>query len=157
MRSYIINPFAFELGKPPVVRYDYSGDYRDIYPALSEESLGIDVRAFATVEFGSEKDCLYVDDEGMMKSPMGFIFLQGWPEPLAGKGLVLGTDSSGDSVSCQMDVYEVSSKITLVSLRKDWQFAYSFQKSDWVSIPLNKLGTTVHEVLQRLSRMHVEA
>lgn len=156
MRSYIINPYAFELGVPPVIRITYSGDFKDIYVALSEEQLQIDVTSFATVEFGSKRDCLYVDDEGMSKAPMGFIFLKGWPEPLAGKGLVLGTDAFGESVSCKMDLMEVSSLVSLVSLRKGHQFVHRIHNGDWAKIPLHKIGTTIHEVLSRLSEIHAQ-
>jgi hypothetical protein len=40
-------------------------------------------------------ECVYVDDEGLLKNPQDFFCIQGYPQPLAGNGLILGSDVDG--------------------------------------------------------------
>lgn len=45
-------------------------------------------------------DVIYVDDEGLIKGPVyQFFGVKGYPQPLAGRGLVLGTDKQGNSIA----------------------------------------------------------
>ncbi len=42
------------------------------------------------------QDVIYVDEEGLLHDPNLFFQIAGNPQPLAGNGLILGTDRSGD-------------------------------------------------------------
>ena len=45
-------------------------------------------------------DLICVDGNGLLKGPVyQFFGVKGYPQPLAGRGLVLGTDDEGDRVS----------------------------------------------------------
>lgn len=86
MRAFLIDPGARTL-----TTVEYDGDYTTIY-----QLLGIDT--FDVVRFGDDGDVIYVDDEGLMKGPTDFFLIEGYPQPIAGKGLVLGTDAEGDDI-----------------------------------------------------------
>ena len=44
----------------------------------------------------NDTDVVYVDDEGLLKGPTSFFLIEGYPQPLAGRGVVVGTDAEGD-------------------------------------------------------------
>jgi len=85
---------------------DYSGDYKDIYGLL-----GCDL--FTTVYLeGVGEDTLYVDDEGLYVENQVFFGIAGCPQPLAGRGLILGTDDEGDSTDCTSSLDTIKDKVT---------------------------------------------
>lgn len=86
MKAFLIDPKAQRI-----TEVEYDGDYRSIYKSL-------DCVRFDVVEINAEKDCVFIDDEGLMSEDAYFFGVQGFPNPLAGKGLVLGTDDEGDSI-----------------------------------------------------------
>jgi hypothetical protein len=87
MKAYLINP-----NDRKITEVDYTGDYTNIYTHIGADT-------FDVARFG-ESDCVYVDDEGLIKGPVyQFFAIHGHPQPLAGKGLVLGTDAEGESVT----------------------------------------------------------
>src|SRR5258708_10647972 len=44
------------------------------------------------------RDVIYVDEEGLLHDPTLFFKIDGFPQPIAGNGLVVGTDSQGDDI-----------------------------------------------------------
>lgn len=91
MIAYLIDPFERK-----VTEVEYSGQYQDIYKLIDAQTFDV-----ARLRNG---DSIFIDDEGLMKSNEFFMH-RGYYNPLAGKGLVLGTDEEGDSVSpsCTLD------------------------------------------------------
>lgn len=68
-------------------------DWRDISPALNCELFDI-VQVAPHIS-------IYVDDEGLYAEDQHFFYHPGYPQPLAGRGLVLGFDDrTGDSTDC---------------------------------------------------------
>ena len=61
----------------------------------------------------SEDHIAFVDDEGLMK-PFGptMVMVKDYPQPLAGKVLVLGTDNEGETLSCKWTVEQVRERLT---------------------------------------------
>ena len=87
MKAYLIDPFA-----QSVTEVEYSGDYTEI-------SRLIDCDLFTTSWRNKFGDTLFVDDEGLINGKHQEVFLiSGYPQPLAGKGLILGSDQQGESV-----------------------------------------------------------
>lgn len=86
MKAYLIDPQEREIRQ-----VDYDGDYKSIYRLL-------DIDTFTAVELNDKRDVVYVDDEGLLKDPVYFFTVEGYGQPLAGKGLVLGTDGEGETV-----------------------------------------------------------
>lgn len=103
MRAILINPFD-----QTVTEVDYSGDFRDIYKL-------IDADCFDCARI-SRGDGIFVDDEGLLNQPTHFFQHAEYPNPLAGKGLIVGCDSQGESVSCKTTVEEVKSKVTFSNI-----------------------------------------
>lgn len=86
--GYLIDPEANTVQRVTV------GDYKTIY-----KWIGCD--CFDVARFAQNGDGCFVDDEGLLvqRPPTDFFVLPGYPEPLAGKGLVMGVDDEGESIS----------------------------------------------------------
>lgn len=105
MRAILIDPFT-----QTIEEVDYSGDYKDIYGL-------IECDLFTTVYLpNTSDDTLFVDDEGLYVENQRFFKIDGFEQPLAGRGLLLGTDEEGESVDCMSTVEEVKA---IVSWEKD--------------------------------------
>lgn len=68
----------------------------EMYALLSHPEHPID--CFTSVHI-DDRNWIAVDDEGLLKNPTHFFLFQGYPQPLAGRGLVLGLNSAGETVS----------------------------------------------------------
>jgi len=87
MQAILIDPYT-----QTIEEVEYSGDWRDIKTLLGCE-------LFTTV-YTEMADTIYVDDEGLYVEDQMFFKLKGYPQPLAGRGLVLGSTEDGDSTDC---------------------------------------------------------
>lgn len=88
LSAILIDPYT-----QTIEEVEYSGDYRDISALL-------DCELFTTV-YTDLRDTIYIDDEGLYVENQRYFKVKGYPQPLAGKGLVLGTDyGTGDSIDC---------------------------------------------------------
>ena len=92
-----------------VTEVEVKGDYKTIYPFLGES-----VDCFTCV--GIEKDdTIYVDDEGLLKPLTALFLYEGYDQPLAGNGLILGTDAEGESVSPANTLEFIKSKVKFMT------------------------------------------
>ena len=82
---------------------EYDGNYRSIYPLIDADTFDI--------VYITETETIFVDDEGLHKNPRYFFVYEN-SQPLAGKGLILGTNSNGDSVSTTLTIEDIKDKIT---------------------------------------------
>lgn len=106
MKAYLINSKLKTI--TPV---DYNGDYESIYTHI-----GCDLFDVVYAEVGEHKIGVYVDDEGLLNNPQHFFMLEGWSQPLAGNGLVLGgLDEEGETLAAPDDL-DLSSIVTFLSL-----------------------------------------
>lgn len=90
MKAILIDP----AGETLVSEVEVGRDYREIYKQLGCE-------CFTTVGLGP-RDVMYVDDEGLLNGSfqrIGGFQLKGYPQPLAGRGLILGFRPDGESAS----------------------------------------------------------
>lgn len=63
------------------------------------------------------KNDLYVDDEGLLKNPENFILFDGYPQPLAGSGLILGSNHrTGESCDTSLTVEQVKAKVRFLDI-----------------------------------------
>lgn len=86
MKAYLIDPFEKQI-----TEVEHNGDYKQI-----QEFIEADL--FTVVRINDFGDVLYVDDEGLLKEEgQAFFLFDGYPQPLAGKALVLGTTTEGES------------------------------------------------------------
>ena len=57
-------------------------------------------------------NALYVDDDGLSKTPQVFFRVEGYPQPLAGRGLILGVDPEGNTVGATLPLDVVKARVT---------------------------------------------
>ena len=62
-----------------------------------------------------DNNLMYVDDEGLLKSPKHFFYFEGSYQPFAGNGLILGLDDNGEDVSTIYSIEEIKSKTQFLS------------------------------------------
>lgn len=85
----------------------YNGDFRSIYPIIGAELFDI--------VHVTDTETMYVDDEGLINGNgrrNGFFYLLGDnPIALAGKALILGSNSEGDSTATTLTLDEVKAMV----------------------------------------------
>jgi hypothetical protein len=99
--AYLIDP-----AECAIKQVTYNGDYKQI-----SEHLGCDY--FDCVRLAND-DSIFVDDEGLLKDGQHYFAHADYPSPLAGRGLVLGTNAEGESISPQVSLEELSKQIRWV-------------------------------------------
>jgi len=102
MQAILINPFD-----KTIEEVDYSGDWRDISSLLECD-------IFTTAYFDDTDDSVYVDDEGLYVEDQAFFTIGDYPQPLAGRGLILGCNDEGDSVDCKTTLEEAKAMVTFL-------------------------------------------
>lgn len=88
-------------------------DISHIYAALSADQHPVDCFDCVRIAHG---DAIFVDDEGLLRDRMetGFFHWHGYPQILAGRGLILGCDSGGETVDCKTTLDEARSLATRI-------------------------------------------
>jgi len=87
LSAYLVDPVAQKI-----TIVEYRG-YKDICKYIGAE-------LFDSARFSrNNQDCVYVDDEGLKKRDQSYFMIGEYPAPLAGKGLVLGCDHMGETIS----------------------------------------------------------
>lgn len=85
------------------------------------EALGCD--AFDIVYLNSHQDVMYVDDNGLF-TKTDYFSIDGFPTPVAGRGLVLGTSSEGETIGARIEtVSSIEEKVTFISPERAIQLA----------------------------------
>ena len=102
MQAILINPFD-----KTIEEVDYSGDWRDISSLLECD-------IFTTAYFADTPDSVYVDDEGLYVEDQALFTIGDYPQPLAGRGLILGCNDEGDSVDCETTLEEAKAMVKFV-------------------------------------------
>lgn len=105
MNAYLIDPFNYTIN--PI---EYDGNFKSIYQL-------IDCDTFGCVCFNQHGDTVYVDDEGLINGKQqAFFRIEGYPDPLAGKGLVLGCDmDTGESADPHVTLEQMRELVTFVA------------------------------------------
>lgn len=111
MKAFLIDPTEKSITE--VEHEDSSEDIRKL----------IGASLFDVVTINEARDCIYIDDEGLFNCSDFFQF-DGYPAPLAGKGLVLGTDHTGRSTTPRLESVEtLETKVRFVSRDKAIELA----------------------------------
>lgn len=108
MKAYLINSET-----KTVTPVEYNGDYKTIYTHI-----GCDLFDIVYAEFGGHKLSIFVDDEGLLNSPKHFFLMDGWAQPIAGNGLILGdVDEEGETLAAPDDL-EIAPSIIFLDLEQ---------------------------------------
>ncbi len=112
--AYLINPFT-----RAITEVEYSGDFHQIYHYIEADT-------FDVARVNDKGDGIFVDDEGLYREGQRFFWIEGYPQPLAGKGLYLGCDlSNGESVSPYFTLEEVNAAVKWVTpIRRNGQIEW---------------------------------
>ena len=86
MRAILIDPV-----KKTVTKVNYSGPFTQINEFIHASCF--------TMAGKVGKDDMFVDDEGLFDPKFGWFKWKGYPTPLAGYGLLMGTDRAGETVA----------------------------------------------------------
>lgn len=86
---------------------EWNGHYQHIYKL-------IDCECYDVARINKHGDGVFVDDEGLFKEEQAFFLVDGYPQPLAGKGLVLGVDTEGESVEPKVTLERIADTIRWV-------------------------------------------
>ena len=102
------------------------GDYKTIYPHLSTSVKAVDCFTIVGIE---KDDSIFVDDEGLLTiTPLTpFFMYEGYNQPLAGNGLVLGTDEEGESVDPKNTLDFIKSKVKWMTAREAYLWSLKNQ------------------------------
>lgn len=100
MKAYLI-----DSKECTVTEVEHDDSIHDIYEKL-------DCRSFDAVRLDND-DTIYVDDEGLYQKHTYFV-VDGMPNPLAGNGLVLGTDLDGYSTDPTYDISTITDMIRFI-------------------------------------------
>ena len=93
-KAVLIDPYVGEITDVVV------NDWRDISKLLKCD-------LFCSGGYTETKDAIYVNDEGLYTENM-YVKIPAWyPDPYAGRVLILGVDAHGDSVDAKMSVEDV--------------------------------------------------
>lgn len=98
MKAILIDPHDETVS---TVQYD--GNYQSIYKLI-----GCDTFDVVSLD---DTNSLYIDDEGLFRPDQKFFWAKGWPHPLAGKALILGTTEDGDSAETDLSSHTVAAQL----------------------------------------------
>jgi hypothetical protein len=71
---------------------------------------------FTAVEINANRDTIYIDDEGLFVPNQVFFYHKDYPsQPLAGYGLVIGTDEEGESIAPTVTLQETIDSVKFMS------------------------------------------
>lgn len=103
--AFLIDPFTQTVN--PV---EYDGNYKSIYDF-------IDAHTFDCARFNEHGDSVFIDDEGLINGQQqAFFMVRGYPQPLAGKGLVLGCNmANGESCAPSVSLEWLRENVTFMS------------------------------------------
>ena len=116
MQAYFINPFSQN-----VTTVDYDGDYKSI-SRMIDASRG----CFDVVRLYQNQDAAFVDDEGLYVNDQAFWIHRNYPQPLAGKALVLGCDDEGDSIAPKTSFETLQDDIRFIGHRFEFTLLIKF-------------------------------
>lgn len=105
VKGYLIDPYKAEV-HPIEVPID---DHKEIQRQL-------DCRFFTSGGYLENDDVVFVDDEGLLKEPTHFFRIKGvnGDKPLAGRGVVLGSDGEGGSADAKTSSEDILSRVRWV-------------------------------------------
>lgn len=111
MQAYLIDPKA-----RTVESCDYSNDWKDIAGLIECDTFDV---------AGTDKLSVYVDDEGLYAKERYFFRVEGYPQPLCNKALLLGPVdyATGETLEAPWTLEEARSLVTFMSFDEALEYA----------------------------------
>jgi hypothetical protein len=127
VRAVLIDPFECAVTE---VTID-GDDYTTIAPLLSHPTIRVDYFQKVSSLNLAGRDSLYVDEEGMLKAPQRFFIIMGFPQPIAGKGLVTGCDEDGRAIAATSDTALISGAVYFVEMTEIGALRATTRPYEW--------------------------
>jgi hypothetical protein len=104
IKAVLIDPY-----EETVSDIEYDGNYKSIYPHIR-------CHVFTAVSLGD--DDVFVDDEGLLKltPKTKFFRIPTYPNPLAGYGMIIGSNDDGDAEDVKHDAAYYRPKIHFLDM-----------------------------------------
>jgi len=102
IKAILIDPYA-----RAITEVEHDDSLASIYALLHAD-------CFDCVRINTVGDVIYVDDEGLYRQDQFFAYDR-YPNPLAGRGLVLGTGSQGESIDPTITVEDLEDKVRWIT------------------------------------------
>jgi hypothetical protein len=111
MKAFLIDPRA-----QSITEVEHDDSLENIYELIQ-------ATLFDVVRINNAGDVIYVDDEGLFRDGC-FFMVEGIPSPIAGNGLVLGTDHQGRTVAPTLESVEsLEDKVRFITLGQALEIA----------------------------------
>lgn len=134
-KAYLINPWQNTI---MIVDFEYGGSYTQIRNLIGTEEAPDPT--FSAVDI-DDKHSIYIDDEGLFREDQAFFQLKGYPQPLQGKGLVLGIDyDTGESVPPTLSLEDVNALIHFPMVQPVVEPRYEVRSFDSAAEMLEAMG-----------------
>jgi hypothetical protein len=119
MRGILIDPFECT-----VTDVEVGGSHADdsaellqsIYTLLSHATVKVGNFDVCGPAHLTGRDVLYVDDDGLQHAPPRWFVHRGYHQPLAGKGLILGADSAGNTRPAKTPLEQVRADVRFLAV-----------------------------------------
>jgi hypothetical protein len=98
LTAILIDPFACDVTQ---IELPNDGDLSHYYAALSHPSMPVSIFEANRGHWLKGRDVIFIDEEGSFKDAQRYFVQIGFRAPLAGKGLIVGADARGNSISAQ--------------------------------------------------------
>lgn len=127
MRVIVIDPFKQEIRYDVVGNPEVNGDYNEyneeIYALLSSGPISVDVMEVAYLQTKDAKcrDSISVDENGLFVVPevqKFFTVENAYPQPLAGIGVVTGSNNQGGSVETCLNLEWFQKRVKFYNLEQ---------------------------------------
>lgn len=102
MRAFLIDPF-----EQSVREVAHEGDFHDILNQIRSKNMDAATLGVS----GGVKITVYVADDGYYVQPQAWWRFDGNPNPLPGRGLIVGTDYKGDTVAAPVDELWIKQRV----------------------------------------------
>lgn len=103
VKAILIDPFNQTITE---VEYDADGSYKQIYDFIGAQPF---TSIAVTPEFDGDR--LFLDDEGLYRDHQRFFSIGDYPNPLAGKGLILGQNRAGEVDEVKTSAVAISADV----------------------------------------------
>lgn len=136
MRAILIDPFERTIEEVETRKGARTLD--ELYRLLRVEDID-----HVRLTDGCPREDVWVDGEGLFKPDQRYFKLDTYLMPLAGRGLVLGTDYDGESIGTKMTLSEARRRFGWV--RPDLRYVRTDTTRDTINHPVfGKMDSIVH-------------
>ena len=136
MKAFLIDP-----EEQTIIEVEHDDTLQNIYKH-------IDADCFDMLRINNKNDVILVDDEGLYRKDHYFRY-KGAENPLAGKGLVLGTNHQGESTAPTITLEQLQDNVTFISKEIALSMAERYDKHgrEWEKQSSSHIFTSIADII----------